>query len=112
MGKGFHSPFLEDQVADEEELPSPGQFGKKYDSQQGTFGEGWYSSKKVTWLNGGPEYGGRELAMTTIVVGTILQRHKGSLARSKDLLTTCVQTGNEPATQAFYSMVAIIAEFD
>ncbi|KAJ6016537.1 hypothetical protein N7540_011128 [Penicillium herquei] len=112
VGKGFHSPFLEDQLADEEILPSPTQFGKFYDTQQGTFNDGWYSSKKVTWLNRDSEHGGRELAMTTIVVGTPLQRHKGSPARSRDLLTKCVKTGNEPATHAFYSTVAIIAEFE
>ncbi|KAJ5593578.1 hypothetical protein N7537_010482 [Penicillium hordei] len=87
VGKGLHSPFLEDQLADEEEWPSPGQFGKRYDFQQRTWSEAWYSGKKVIWLNREPNYGSKEFAMATIV------------------------TGNEPTTRAYYSTAAIIAEF-
>lgn len=113
VGKGFHSPFLEDQLAYEEEWPSPGKFGKKYDFQRKTWSEAWYSSNKVTWLNGGPEYGSKELAMTTIVVGTGPAKLWGFVGSDKDfMLTIQVQTGNEPTTQAFYSTAAIIAEFD
>ncbi|KAJ5703223.1 hypothetical protein N7488_010771 [Penicillium malachiteum] len=73
VGKGFHSPFLEDQITDDGELPSPGQFGRNYDYHRGNFSEAWYRSKRVTWLNKGPKYGGRELAMTAIVVSAPLK---------------------------------------
>ncbi|KAJ5934542.1 hypothetical protein N7466_004089 [Penicillium verhagenii] len=73
VGDGFHSPLLRDELADEEEYPSPGQFGG-------------YSHMEVTWLNE-KHQGNHELAMASIV------------------------TGNQPTMEAYYSTVAIIAEF-
>jgi hypothetical protein len=113
VGKGLHSPFLEDQLADEEECPSPGKFGRTYDFQHEAWSKAWYTSKKVTWLNREPKYGSKEFAMATIVVGTPPENAWGFVGSGKNfMLTIHVQTGNEPTTQAYYSTAAIIAEFD
>jgi hypothetical protein len=100
VGKGLHSPFLEDQLADEEEWPSPGQFGKRYDFQQRTWSEAWYSGKKVTWLNREPKYDSKEFAMATIVVGIHPAKLRGFFGSDGFfMLTIHVQTGNKPTTQ-------------